>query len=73
MNRERASDPIDSTTGVARSMPTSALAAGPVGWVQRTERSKTTLPIVPVNANGDLARYEGETGSPLSLPMSMPA
>jgi hypothetical protein len=35
-------------------------------------RSKTTLPILPVKANGALALYVGETTSPLSLPMSIP-
>ena len=30
-------------------------------------RSKTTLWILPVKANGDFASYEGETGSPLSF------
>jgi hypothetical protein len=36
-------------------------------------RSKTTLAILPVKANGDFAAYVSETGSPLSFPMSMPA
>jgi hypothetical protein len=36
-------------------------------------KSNTTLPILPVKANGALALYVGETTSPLSLPMSMPA